>query len=296
METTTSPRTHLERGLRYEQAGTSDRALRAYREALASSIDALETAEAQVRIARVLRTLARWDEAVAESRAAIETAERIGAGDLIAEAMNIELWALRARGSFDEAKAIGQLALTRAKTPRARGITLANLGIIAATRREFDVADRYFAESVEAFTQAGYELGTALALTNRAAAARSNGKPELALGIAQDAANAARRLNALDVLVAAVQNEAHALVDLGRVEEAEDLLTEALGHFTAAGNPVGQAECLQIMGELSEKRGDSATATRCYGKARDIARVAGAQALAQELGDRVHGDLDPLSA
>jgi tetratricopeptide (TPR) repeat protein len=290
METTTSPRAHLDRGLRFEQAGTSDRALGAYREALAASFDHLEQAEARVRIARVLRTMARWDEAVAESRAAATAADRARADDLVAEAMNIELWVLHLRGASDEATSLGQQALSRAKAPRVRGITLQNLGIIAATRRDFVAADSYFAQSVEAFTQSGYELGTAIAMSNRAAAARDTGEPERALDLARDAAGLARRLNALDVLVGAVQNEAHALVLLGRMEEAEERLTEALGHFSAAGNPIRQAECLEIMGELCERRGESETARRCYSRARDIARTAGAETLTGRLDRRLTGE------
>jgi hypothetical protein len=33
-------------------------------------------------------------------------------------------------------------------------------------------------------------------------------------------------------------------------------LTEALGHFTSAGNLVRQAECLEIMGDLSAQRAE----------------------------------------
>src|SRR6185437_2464520 len=83
-------------------------------------------------------------------------------------------------------------------------------------------------------------------------------------------------------------NQAAAFVELGNMEDAEVLLTEALGHFTSARNYLRQAECLEIMGQMSESRsGDYETAVRCYTRARDLARGAGHQALFDRLTKRL---------
>jgi len=263
---------HLERGFRFEQAGNAGRALAAYRDALEASTDVADQAAARIRIARVLRTQTQWAEALTQARAALELAESIGADDMAAEAMNVEIGIHQLHGDFKEAERLAVAALERARSPRVRGITLQNRGRSAAEQRDFETAQRYFAESMEAFAEADYELGMAIALTNAAAAAQAMGQSQRALELGTRAAEMCRKLNVLDVLLTAVQNQAAALVALGNLSEAEGLLTEALGHFTSARNLMRQAECLEIMGELSESRsGDKETARRCYVRARDLA-------------------------
>jgi hypothetical protein len=46
---------------------------------------------------------------------------------------------------------------------------------------------------------------------------------------------------------------AAAFVMMGRLDSAESLLTEALGHFTTARNVVPQAEWLAVMGTIRER-------------------------------------------
>jgi tetratricopeptide (TPR) repeat protein len=290
METSSEPgrtisaaRAHLDRGFRFEQAGTLERALEAYGNAINAMPDATELAEARLRIARVYRTMAMWERSRAESREAVRIAESTGCMDLAAEAMNIEIGALQMQGFFDEADRLAQEALIRATSPRVRGITLQNLGRSAAERREFEKSDRYFDASIEAFRMASYEVGVAVALANAARAALDRGDTARSLEIGLEAIGIARRLNALDVLLTTVQNQAAAHVATGDLDSAEALLTEALGHFTTARNPVRQAECLEIMGQISETRGDYGTAARCYGRARDLATSANDLPLMQRL-------------
>jgi tetratricopeptide (TPR) repeat protein len=277
----------LRRGFQFEQAGTTARALEIYREALTVAATVEDEAETRLRIARVLRSVSRWDEALTESRRATQLAESVGADDLAAEAMNVEVGVHQFRGDFDAADVLIDRALERSRTPRLRGITLQNRGRGAAERRDFATADQCFTESAEAFRQAGYELGMAIALTNLSAVAGDKGDPERALELAPEATALCRRLNALDVLLVAVQNEASALVALSRLDEAERLLAEALGHFTSARNPVRQAECLEIMGNMSEQRPDLETAVRCYERALGIAQNAGDNPLIERLTKRI---------
>ena len=278
---------NLRRGFQFEQAGTTARALEIYRDTLALATTAEEEAEVRLRIARVLRSISEWDDALAESREATRLAESAALDDLAAEAMNVEVGVHQMRGDFDVADKVMERALARSRSPRVRGITLQNLGRGAAERRDFATADQYFTDSVAAFRQAGYELGIAIALTNLSAVARDKGDPTRALEIAQEATALCRRLNALDVLLVAVQNEAAALVALNRLDEAERLLAEALGHFTSARNPVRQAECLELMGNMSEQRPDLETAVRCYERALGIARTAGDNPLIERLIRRI---------
>lgn len=214
-------------------------------------------------------------------------AARIGADDLAAEAMNIEVGVLQMQGRFDEADVLANTAMTRARSPRVRGITLQNLGRSAAERGDFTTSDRYFDESIAAFRGANYEVGLAVGLTNAARAALDRGDAHRSIEIGEEAIALARRLNALEVMLTTVQNQAAAFLAIGNVESAEVLLTEALGHFTSARNPIRQAECLEIMGQMSETRPDLETATRCYARARDIALSANDLPLADRLAKRL---------
>lgn len=267
---TSSARAYLDRGYRFEQAGTLERALEEYRDALAVS-SPLEQAEARLRIARVYRSMTAYQHSREESREAVRIATDLGSEDLAAEAMNIEIGALQMQGFFEDAEKLALVAIERAKSPRVRGITLQNLGRGAAERKDFERSDRYFDESIAAFREARYETGLAIALTNAAKAALDRGNAPRSIAIGLEAIGLARRLNALDVLLTAVQNQAAAFVAMKDVDSAESLLTEALGHFTSARNTIRQAECLEIMGHVNELRSDPDTAHRCYVRAYELA-------------------------
>ena len=283
-------RAHLDRGFRFEQAGSSARALEAYREALESGPAPVEEIEARIRIARVHRTMAAWDESRAQSNEAIRLADAIGEDDLAAEAMNVQIGALQVQGFYDEADALGQRAIERARSARVRGITLQNLGRGAAERREFAKSDSYFAQSIDAFRSANYDIGLAVALANASKSSLDRGDAARSLEIGHEAIGLARRLNALDVLLTAVQNQAAAFAAKGDHDAAEALLTEALGHFTSARNLIGQAECLEIMGQMSEARAaDHETARRCYERARELAMTVGDRPLVDRLTRRLSG-------
>lgn len=285
--TPSAAQAHLDRGFRFELAGSLERALETYRAALAARPTPIEQVESRLRIARVFRSLSDWERCREETTAAIQLADAIGADDLAAEAMNVEMGALQGRGFLAEAEALGLDALQRARTARVRGITLQNLGKGSAERRDFAASDRYFQDSVDAFRAANYEFGLAVALTNAAKAALDRGDAARALQLGNEAIGLTRRVNALDVLLTAVQNQAAALVVVGELDAAESLLTEALGHFTSARNLVRQAECLEIMGQMSETRPDLETARRCFVRARELAVEAGDRQLVERLSKRL---------
>ena len=96
-----------------------------------------------------------------------------------------------------------------------------------------------------------------------------------------------RRHNYLDILLAATENQAAAAVVLGNLDDAERLLTEALGYFTSAQNLRQQAECLELMGQVSERRFDQETAHRCYTRALELANAASDRVLVSRLTKRI---------
>jgi tetratricopeptide (TPR) repeat protein len=279
---------HLDSGLRYEQAGLASRAIAAYEAALTAGADLSTQAEAHLRLARVHRSESDWESAAREARLAVRLAEEACSDDLAAEAMNVEVGVFALRGEFEAADVLALSALERARSPRVRGIVLQNRGSIAAQRRDFVAASRLFAESVDAFEQEGYDLGMAIALNNVSAALRDAGEPERAVNYALQAAALARHLGAFDILVLAIQNQAHALIALGQPDEAESLLGEVLGHFAATRNVLRQAECLEIMGNLYAVQPDGAdTAMRCFDLAGSLAERVGSRFLADRIAARL---------
>jgi tetratricopeptide (TPR) repeat protein len=283
-----SAQAHLDGGLRYEQTGMAAKAIAAYEAALAVGDDPRVQADAHLRLARVYRAESEWELAVREARLAVQLAEAARSDDLVAEAMNVEVGVYLMRGELDAADALAVQAIARAQAPRVQGILLQNRGSIAAQRRDFVSARALFAQSVDAFHAAGYELGMGFALTNAAAAALDAGDAARALELSEQAAEVGRRLGALDVLTTAVQNQAHALVALGRADEAEAPLGEVLGHLTVSSNVLRQAECLEVMGELYALRpGYGDTAARCFEIASTLARRVGARALSERLMKRL---------
>ena len=281
-------RAHLEVGQRFEQAGASEKALAAYRAALAVAGDARDRATVLLRTARVQRTRAAWDDALAAAREAARLADEIGDDDLAAEAMNSEVGTCQLRGQFDDGHALAEKALARTRSPRVRGHLLQNRGAMAARAGDFVAAERWFADSIAAFRLAGEERGLAMALNNAAAAALDAGDPARALDLSGEAAELAMRIQAFDIVVLALQNKGEALVGLDRLEEAESMLGRTLGHFASSGDVLRQAECLEILGGLHARRdGGAATAIRCLARAADLATSAGDRILSQRVASRL---------
>jgi tetratricopeptide (TPR) repeat protein len=281
-------RGHLDVGRRFEQAGATEKALTAYRAALATARLPIEKAEATLRMARVHRTRAAWDDAIRDAREAVRLANLAGDDDLVAEAMNVEVGVYQLRGEFAAGHALAELALSRTDAPRIRGMLLQNRGAMAARSRDFAAAERFFAESIDAFRAAGYDRGVAIALNNAAAAALDADDPERALAQARESADVALRAQAFDVVVLALQNQGEALVGLDRLEEAESMLGGTLGHFASSGDMLRQAECLEILGGLHARReGGRPTAIRCLERAVSLANGVGDRVLCERLAGRL---------
>lgn len=281
-------RSHFEAGQRFAAAGAVDKALAAYRAALAVATAPAERAMVLLHTSRLYRLRASWDDAVTAAREAQRLAEEARDDELVAEAMNAELGTYALRGRFADGHALAEQALARARSPRIRGMLLQNRGVLAARARDFDAAERWFAESIAAFREANFERGLAAALTNAAAAALDAGDPARALHLAGEGADVAMRIQAFDYVVLALQNKGEALAGLGRLDEAESMLGRTLGHFASSGDVLRQAECLEILGGLHARRdGGHATAVRCLSRAADLASVAGDPVLSERVAGRL---------
>ena len=207
--------------------------------------------------------------------------------------MNVEVGVHQLRGDFELGHALAVRGIARARAPRIRGILLQNRGAMSARAGDFAQAEELFSASVAAFREADYQLGMAIALNNAAAAACDGGDPTRALELGQQAAAIAQRIEAFDVLILALQNQAQALVELDRSEEAESMLWHTLGHFVTTGNVLRQAECLEILGRLHARRpAFHDEAVRLFERAASLAASVGDRGLCE----RVAGRLAQLGA
>ena len=276
-------RAALDAGARHEASGSPDRAAACYEEALACSATPTIGAEAHRRLADVHRSRGDWARAIAAARRSADIAADAGLDGLRAEALNAEGNVHLVRGELAEARALFERALAHASGDRVSGILLQNLGTCAARAGDFARAGELFATSLERFRAARYERGVLIALNNVASARADAGDPVGALPLLAEAGEIARALNDVDLLIVTVSVEAEALGKLGRHEEAERRIGEALGFFAHARNDLRRAECLLVLGDIHAAQGGEGhrdTARRCYGMALQLAESLGAAAVA----------------
>ena len=277
-------RAALDAGARHEAAGSPERAASCYEEALAWSATPTIGAEAHRRLADVHRSRGDWPRAIAAARRSAAIAAEAGLDALRAEALNAEGNVHLVRGEIGEARALFEGALAHASGDRVRGIVLQNLGTCAARAGDFAAAGELFATSLGHFRAARYERGVLIALNNVASARADAGDPAAALPLLAEAGEIARALNDVDLLVVTVSVEAEALGKLGRHDEAERCIGEALGFFAHARNDLRRAECLLVLGDIHAAQGGEGhrdTAQRCYGMALQLAESLDAAGVAR---------------
>ena len=266
-------------GRRFEYGGDAARALHAYGVALALADTPALRAEAVRRVGDAHRKREAWDAARAADAESLALARAHGLGDLEAEALNATATVSILRGDVAGAEPLFRRALACRPGPRVRGLVLTNLGLCAARGGEHALAVELFAASLDCYREANYERGVLMAINNVAAAHIETGEPEAALPLLREAAQLARDLMELDLLLLTVRNEGEACLKLGRLDEAERRVGEALGHFATVGGESRRAECLVILGDVLRAHHTPAQETaamRCYARAVEIAEAVGA--------------------
>ncbi|HEX6534114.1 MAG TPA: tetratricopeptide repeat protein [Gemmatimonadaceae bacterium] len=280
----------LSRGIRFEKSGVLDRALGEYDAVLASSDDPRLVAEAWRRRSSVLRTRCEWEGALEAARRSAEVATGAALWSLVGEALNAEAAVHESRGDFDRAVELLERVATITDDERVVGIALHNLGGIAAQSGDLEVAEARFTESHARFRRAGYAWGEAFALNNLGRTALDRGEVARAESLLVRAIAAAQSAEDLDLKALATLNRAEALARMGRLTEAEDHASGALGFFTFAGNDWRRIECLRLLGDLCSQQGNGDAAMRCFTQALDLARAIGAERERELLERKVAGE------
>ena len=266
----------LHDGIRRELGGALGAARAAYEavaEGRAGDAHPSVRAEALRRLSDVHRAQCRWDEALLAARESARVAEESALHVSLAEALNAEAGVHLSRGDFDAAVPLLERMLVLADDDRLRGIALQNLGAVAAQTGDPELAARRFAESQSAFARAGYRRGEALALNNRGRAALDAGNVAEAALLLPQAVEIARSVEDVDLVALASLNHAEALAALGDMEQAEELISSALGFFSSTGNTWRRIECFRLLGDVRRRRGDASTAAACWRQGLDLARV-----------------------
>jgi len=274
----------IARGQRFEYAGDQERAHRAYGTALALADTPALRAEAVRRVGDTHRARGAWAEARAAYARSAAIADEAGLHDLLAEALNAEGSIAVLQGDAERAQATFERGLHCNPGPRVRGLLLQNVGMCAARRGDHARAVTLFVASLGCFRESGYRRGVIIALNNLGAARIEVGEPAAAVPLLREAAAIARELQELDLLLLTVRNEAEVCLKLGRLDEAEQYIGEALGHFSKVGNEARRAECLVILGDVQRARGVptlDGVAARCYTLAAELATSVNAGPIAE---------------
>lgn len=281
----------LAEGLRYEKAGLLDKALSHYREARRRTADPSLVAESWTLEAYVHHARGDWEAALAAALSGQELARQLDRPDLVAEALNARATVHYSRGAFLEAQQLFEEMLELSEDPRVRGLALQNLGSLHGQTGELELSEQRFAEADRHFEEAGYEWGRAHVHNNRAALALDREDHAGAEAASRTAVQVARLSEDLDLLAIATMNLAEALAGLGRLEEAEEEASKALGQFEISKNAWRRVSCFRILGDLNARQGDPVVARRMWRRGLDLAGRIGATVEAGELSQRLEQGL-----
>jgi tetratricopeptide (TPR) repeat protein len=270
-------RNEIAEGLRFEQHGVLDTALMHYERAARASNNAALISEAFRRQSSVHRTRCEWELAIASAERAIAAAREARLDDLHAEALSALAAVHRTRGDLDDAEAILEGALRLAHDERVRGIILQNLGGVAAEKHDLDAAQHKFVESYGCFRRSGYRRGEAFALNNYGRALLEGGNGAQAARVLAQAIAIARDVEDEELVALATLNVAETCYLVGDLTSAESHVSEALGYFNHTQNAWRQIECLRLLGDITVKAQEVATAVQCYVRGMQLALRIGAR-------------------
>jgi predicted ATPase/DNA-binding CsgD family transcriptional regulator len=262
----------------------------AWVERLAEEHDNLRTAleqhrgqdvEERLRLVLALERYLRLRGHLSEGRAWVESALAVPGAPTPARASALNVAAMMAwlQGDLPRAQERLQASLAiRRELGDEAGIQtcLANLGVIASTRGDWEAAAAWAGESLVLAERLGNELATGILLGNLGLAAAYLGDHDLALTRLTEGLAIIRRLGDTARVANALANLGMLALFRGQVGEARDRYAESLRILEGLGEPQGLAECLEGFAAIEAGRSDWGRALRLAGAAAGLRESSGA--------------------
>lgn len=264
----------LQDGVRYLRSGALDRAWIAFAAARDAEDPAVRS-EALRRLADVKRRRGEWDDALRLVAEAVQIARNHAFRRHAASALNVEATVHLQRGDFARAVETYETALGESPPPDLRGMICQNLGTAHAQRGELDRAASWYERSAAAFEEAGNLHEQLAVLVNRGNVRMDQRDFAAAEAIFREVLHRAggRGQGEVEVQALAQLNLAESLARQGLgLEEAYDLLLQAIGYFTASGNRPLQVACHRVFARVTEAQGYPELARGALERGLELAR------------------------
>ncbi len=150
--------------------------------------------------------------------------------------------------------------------------SLHDLAITNVKLGQYDTALSQYMKALDAHRAAGDQSGAALEASDMGALFAAQGRYDAALKSRQEAVNTYRQLNDHTYLmVSALAGYGHTLAAVGRIDEGQKNLEEAIQLSAAANNDTVTADALNDFGDSYFYRGDYGAAKQQYDKALQLA-------------------------
>jgi len=158
----------------------------------------------------------------------------------------------------------------------------AELGTVAFSEGDLDLAAELYRRSVEVFAAEGNRYRHAMALANLAEIARMQGDLPAAARDTEMAIAIQQELGDLDALAISLHNLARVRRDLGELTAAQRLLAESLELGRRVGYPEVIAYGLETAGEFALQRGEAELSARLLAASAEAFAAVGAQIQGEE--------------
>lgn len=258
--------------------GNDDGALRSLQEGLEIH-RALGNPQGMAEIHNILGTLeeerGRYAKALEMYRRALQLRTGLGDKRALAESLNNVGFSYYLLGQYDHAGVYWEQALTRYReneNPEGVVIGLQSLGLLAIARGNWRGALEAFLEALEISRQLPSEFGQAVSLGNLGRIAQVQGRYRASLDSYDQALSILQPLGDPRGLSEVALQRSSALLELGRVDEADRALDEVEGWQHETGNAAQQAELARLQGLVALARGDQGPASRRLERARELTR------------------------
>jgi predicted ATPase len=238
--------------------------------ALASSADTAGFAAAEFGLGKLSVELGDWAAAEAHYRKSLDAYRRLGS--VVAEGEVLSALAMTSlnRRAFDDAKMLGEEALTiaqNASDQRGGATALRILGMIAREQGEYERALELFEESMALWRALGYPAWTARVSYQIGITHRLAGHPEKAQHLLDESRALHAALGDRYGLAVIAIESGHLAFDAGDVKRAVAQYEESLRHYDSLENSEGIVDAIEALATAAAAAGEADSALRLFGSA-----------------------------